>query len=78
MEVEEAIKFAKAYALGIRDATDEHLEWVDIWYGLDEYDINIDGFKQHCDPENEKQLRIMVYSVSHFEPMFVCFTEKGK
>lgn len=61
MTKEEAIQFAKAYALGVRDATwtTDDFCCTDLWYGLDEYDINVDGEMFHDGSSN--QLRILIY-----------------
>ena len=78
MTKKEAIQFARAYAIGTRDASKKDLAWLDIWYGLDEYDINIEGFKIHHDEENKDQLRILVYKFNRGNPLTVFFTKKGE
>lgn len=54
------IAIAKAFAQGVKNTTpDDELEGVDIWYGTEEYDINVDGSDYHG--EGEDTLFVYVY-----------------
>ena len=59
------IAIAKAFAQGVKDTTpDDELEGVDIWYGTEEYDINVDGSVYH--EQSPDKLRILIYKIRDY------------